>query len=80
MTIESAEGSTRPPSARPPIFRIVSCGCAPVGSFEYSAALPRAESAEAASSFRDQGLTGKAVSGKASPGASFPAKQLSPIS
>ena len=27
--------------------------------FEYSAALPRAESAEAAGSFRDQGLTGE---------------------
>ena len=58
MTIENAEALVPlRPAAR---FRIVSCGCAPkVGSFEYSAALPRAESAEAAGSFRDQGLTGR---------------------
>jgi hypothetical protein len=54
---------TTSPAAR---FRIVSCGCAPkVGSFEYSAALPRAESAETAGAFRDQGLTGEGVGGKA---------------
>jgi hypothetical protein len=58
MTIENAEGSTRTqPPAR---FRIVSCGCAPkVRSIEYSAALSRAESAEAAGWFRDQGMTGE---------------------
>jgi hypothetical protein len=42
------------PAAR---FRIVSCGCVPkVGFFEYSDALPRAETAEATGPFRDQGL------------------------
>jgi hypothetical protein len=49
------------PAAR---FRIVSCGCAPkVGFFEYSDALPRAETAEATGPFRDQGLTPSWTSG-----------------
>jgi hypothetical protein len=53
VTIENAEGRT------PPLRPAAGLRMRAKRVLEYSAALPLAESAEAAGSFRDQGLTGK---------------------